>query len=147
MNSKKWKIAHNSLNNGVRAVLRAFLDFQFFLKHFDQKIRFLGEIKIKNCPKTSHQSGVNLNTKVKKTVISLAWIWFCVKNKMDWWWFSMFYFMNFQQISSREYRDFEATFEKNTPPVYSKFDFLLNYAVFSLNVIFALNLRNMSFFR
>ena len=54
----------------------------------------------------------------------------------------MFYFMNFQQISSREYRDFEATFEKNTPPVYSKFDFLLNYAVFSLNVIFSPNLRN-----
>ena len=38
--------------------------------------------------------------------------------------------MNFQQISSREYHDFDATFEKNTPPVYCKFEFLLNYALF-----------------
>ena len=86
LNFKKPKIAHNSLNNGVRAVFTPFLDFQFFWT-FYQKIRFLGE-KIKIFSKERHESIANLIQKLKRTAISLWWIWFCVKINLDWWYFS-----------------------------------------------------------
>ena len=57
-----------------------FWTFSFF-QLCDQKIRFLGEKLIKNCPKKSHESSVNLIKKWKqKTAISLALrLIFCVK--------------------------------------------------------------------
>ena len=42
LNFTKPKIAHNSLNNGVRPVLTPFLDFQFFLT-FCLENQFFGE--------------------------------------------------------------------------------------------------------
>ena len=46
---KKPEIAHNSLNNGVRAVLTPFLDFQYF-ELFALRIFFWGT-KLKIDPK------------------------------------------------------------------------------------------------
>ena len=51
--SKKPKIAHNSLNNWVRAVLTPFLDYQFFWTFWLENLFFWGKNQELN--KKSHQ--------------------------------------------------------------------------------------------
>ena len=65
LNFTKLKTAHKSLNNGVRAVLTPFLDFQFFWTFWTENPFFWGK-NLKKFPKNNHSS-VNLMINSEKT--------------------------------------------------------------------------------
>ena len=86
-NFTKPKIAHNSLNNGDRAVLTPFLDFQFFWTFCLQNLFFWGNNQ--KLTQKSHQYRVKYPKFVQNHVQKWKnwWIYYCIfdpKNGRKW---------------------------------------------------------------
>ena len=81
------QIAHNSFNNGARAVLTPFLDFQFFLTFCLENLVFW--VKHKKLTQKSHQHRVQYPKVVQNHVKKWnnGWIYWCIfdpKNSRQW---------------------------------------------------------------